>query len=80
MPSSEAVDFYLGFEFDVSGLTFRIWVCRQHAIPHAGTRNDGPDDRLNMIWRIRAKARQPSFIHNGMTDHPDRMGETDIYV
>ena len=45
-----------------------------HAIPHAGTRNDGPEPRLNMIWRIRAKSRQPHFIHNGMTDHPDRAG------
>ena len=25
-------------------------------------------------WRIRAKSRQPNFVHNGMTDHPDRAG------
>lgn len=45
-----------------------------HAIPHAGTRNDGPEPRLNMIWRIQAKVRQPHKVHNGMTDHPDRNG------
>eukprot|EP01052_Picozoa_sp_SAG31_P005232 SAG31_NODE_227_length_19818_cov_6.503271_9_plen_96_part_00 len=27
---------------------------------------------MNMIWRIRAKKRQPKFVHNGATDHPDR--------
>jgi hypothetical protein len=26
-----------------------------HAIPHSGTRNDGTEARLNMIWRIRAR-------------------------
>ena len=27
-----------------------------------------------MIWRIRAKSRQPNYVHSGQTDHPDRMG------
>ena len=30
-----------------------------HAIPHSGTRNEGTEPRANMIWRIRAKSRQP---------------------
>ena len=30
-----------------------------HAIPHSGTRNEGTEPRTNMIWRIRAKSRQP---------------------
>ena len=32
-----------------------------HAIPHSGTRNEGTEPRANMIWRIRAKSRQPGF-------------------
>lgn len=45
-----------------------------HAIPHSGSRNEGTGPRLNMIWRIRSKLRQPHFYHGGMTDHPDRNG------
>ncbi len=33
--------------------------------------------RAQMIWRIRAKKRQPHFVHDGMTDHPDRFGRGD---
>jgi hypothetical protein len=43
-----------------------------HAIPHSGTRNEGSEPRANMIWRIRSKLRQPSFVADGATDHPDR--------
>ena len=43
-----------------------------HSIPHAGTRNDGEEVRQNLIWRLRAKSRQPSYVHEGTTDHPDR--------
>ena len=43
-----------------------------HAIPHSGTRNEGTEPRANMIWRIRSKLRQPNFIADGATDHPDR--------
>jgi hypothetical protein len=25
-----------------------------------------------LIWRLRAKSRQPSYVHEGTTDHPDR--------
>ena len=35
---------------------------------------------MNMIWRIRAKKRQPNFVHNGGTDHPDRLGPNGINV
>ena len=31
-----------------------------------------------MIWRIRAKQRQPNFVHNGATDHADRLGPSGI--
>ena len=31
-----------------------------------------------MIWRIRAKSRQPNFVHDGATDHPDRLGPNGI--
>ena len=43
-----------------------------HAIPHSGTRNEGEEPRMNMIWRIRSKMRQPGFVCDGATDHPDR--------
>ena len=49
-----------------------------HAIPHSGTRNEGTEPRANMIWRIRAKQRQPNFVHNGATDHADRLGPSGI--
>jgi hypothetical protein len=45
-----------------------------HAIPHSGSRNEGPEPRSNMIWRIRHKKRQPNKVHIGGTDHPDRLG------
>jgi hypothetical protein len=49
-----------------------------HAIPHSGSRNEGTEPRLNMIWRIRSKLRQPNFYHDGMTDHPDRNGNASV--
>ena len=37
-----------------------------HAIPHAATRNDGTEPRLNMIWRIQSKARRTLHrVHHG---------------
>lgn len=47
-------------------------VVTMHAIPHSGTRNEGTEPRANMIWRIRSKRRQPHFVADGATDHPDR--------
>jgi hypothetical protein len=47
-------------------------------IPHSGTRNEhGTESRKNIIFRIRAKKRQPDKLVNGVSDHPDRgqMGE-----
>ena len=45
-----------------------------HTIPHSGSRNEnGPEPRQNLIWRLRAKVRQPSYYHAGDTDHPDRL-------
>ena len=43
-----------------------------HAIPHSGSRNEGDEARQNMIFRLRAKKRQPNRQTNGATDHPDR--------
>jgi hypothetical protein len=42
-------------------------------MPHTGTRNEfGTESRKNMIYRIRAKKRQPGHVVSGVTDHPDR--------
>jgi len=49
-----------------------------YQIPHSGTRNEhGTESRKSIIFRIRAKKRQPDKLVNGVTDHPDRgqMGE-----
>ena len=43
-----------------------------HSLPHSASRNEGTVDRQNLIWRIRSKSRQPDYVHNGLTDHPDR--------
>jgi hypothetical protein len=48
-----------------------------HAIPHSGTRNEGEEPRMNVIWRIRGKMRQPNFVCDGATDHPDRWSRAD---
>ena len=48
-------------------------ILAMHSIPHSGSRNEWGTPRMNMIWRIRAKKRQPNFIHYGGTDHPDRI-------
>ena len=42
-------------------------------IPHTATRNErGPRSRVNVIFRLRNKKRQPNKVVNGATDHPDR--------
>ncbi len=49
-----------------------------YQIPHSGTRNEnGTEARKSIIFRIRAKKRQPDKVVSGVTDHPDRgqMGE-----
>jgi len=49
-----------------------------YQIPHSGTRNEhGKEARKSIIFRIRAKKRQPDKVVSGVTDHPDRgqMGE-----
>ena len=49
-----------------------------YQMPHSGTRNEhGTESRKSIIFRIRAKKRQPDKLVNGVTDHPDRgqMGE-----
>ena len=55
-------------------------ILTMHSIPHSGSRNEWGTPRMNMIWRIRAKKRQPNFVHNGGTDHPDRLGPNGINV
>ena len=40
---------------------------------HSGTRNEhGTETRMNIIFRIRNKKRQPDKVVNGISDHPDR--------
>ena len=49
-----------------------------YQVPHSGTRNEhGTKSRKSIIFRIRAKKRQPGKLVNGVSDHPDRgqMGE-----
>ena len=49
-----------------------------YQVPHSGTRNEhGKEARKSIIFRIRAKKRQPDKVVSGVTDHPDRgqMGE-----
>ncbi len=41
-------------------------------MPHSGTRNEGTETRMNIIFRIRNKKRQPDKMVNGVSDHPDR--------
>lgn len=42
-------------------------------MPHSGTRNErGTEPRVNIIFRIRNKKRQPNKLVNGISDHPDR--------
>ena len=41
-------------------------------MPHSGTRNEGTETRMNIIFRIRNKKRQPDKMVNGLSDHPDR--------
>ena len=55
-------------------------ILTMHSIPHSGSRHEWGTPRMNMIWRIRAKKRQPNFVHNGGTDHPDRLGPNGINV
>ncbi len=44
-----------------------------YQIPHAGSRNErGTESRKNIIFRLRAKKRQPDKMVNGVSDHPDR--------
>ena len=42
-------------------------ILTMHSIPHSGSRNEWDTPRMNMIWRIRSKKRQPNFVHNGGT-------------
>lgn len=40
---------------------------------HDGSRNEiGTESRKSIIFRLRAKSRQPSIVHSGGHDHPDR--------
>jgi ectoine hydroxylase-related dioxygenase (phytanoyl-CoA dioxygenase family) len=42
-------------------------------ILHSGSRNErGSESRKNIIFRLRAKARQPNKVVTGVSDHPDR--------
>jgi hypothetical protein len=44
-----------------------------HQIPHCATRNErGTESRKNVIFRIRARKRQPGHVASGKSDHPDR--------